>query len=542
MLEGFEHGRRWVILGCLILCHVYFFQIYSNFVSPNELTRLLLTSAIVDDHSLSIDRALKRFGNTQDKANFNGHYYSDKAIGTSLLGIPAFFLLRIGENATGIRASTQEAIFWVRLFTVTIPSILFLRILAGFWMALRPASRLIPYFLFLHLFGTIAFTYSGQFVSHYLLGIFLFCSALYLNEARSKPDHPKHIIFSGLFAGISLLMEFPAVIPVFLICLFALFALRNLRKLLYFALPIIVFIGLILGYNYAIFGTLWDVTYRHMTHDFHKWTIAQGFIGMAWPKPKALYDLLFSRHHGLFFISPFLLLCIPGFYRLITAECWSFIAKLFVGITLATVLIYGSYSSWIGGWNFGPRYITAVVPFLSTGAFYFADEFLQKSFLNRMMFTSVAIWSVICVTVSTITFPFPPDQLTDPIFFLNMSLLMHNTTGQNLCGNVWFFFVLIILTFLIMTFSVGDKQLRISKILRGLAAISFSILLFSLAFLSAPKPSAMDYYVRGWVYVYIGNYAHSLEEMKLALAASSDANTRTIIQKRISYILRMMNS
>ncbi len=542
MLEGFKGSRRWLFVGLLIACHVYFLQIYPLFVSPNELSRLVLTSAIVDDRSITIDEAIKRFGNPQDKAFFNGHYYSDKAIGASLLGIPAFVLLRMLERLTGVHFSAQMAIFWLRVLTVTIPAILFVPALSRFWRRLKPDSKYIPFFLFLHLFGTIAFTYSSLFVSHYLLGMFLFGSILYLNEYRVQPERPfKYLLLSGVLAGASLLMEFPAAVPVAVICFFALVTIRNLRRLSCFALMIVPFVILILGYNYLIFGTPWDVTYRHMTHSFHTAKHTEGLVGMSLPKLEALHGLLFSRHHGLFFLSPFLLLALGGFYRMLATETWAFLAKSFICITLATILTYSGFSYWVAGWNFGPRYITPVLPFLSTAAFYFGDELMQKSFLHRTAIVAAGIWSVLCVTIGTITFPFPPDNLQDPVFFLNFPLMLNGATGKNLAGNPWFFFVLLACALMVMTIRDRTKQIDFSQFLHALAPVGLASLLFLVAFFSRPAPSAMEYYARGSVYLYIGMFEQTLVEMQSALAAGPDSNTRALIEKRITDLHRVLN-
>ncbi len=539
MLDGLEYNRRWMIFILLVACHVYFLHIYPLFVSTNEQSRLLLISAIVDDHSIVIDEAISRYGNSQDKAIFNGRYYSDKAIGSSLLGIPAFLLMRLFESATGVRFSAPMTIYCVRVITVTIPSILFAFFLARFWRKLKPDSKYIPHFLFLHLFGTIAFTYSSLFVSHYLLGIFLFGSAYLVNYCRIQDDRSAKLVFlSGLLAGVSLLMEFPAAVPVAGICVFVIFAFKNFRHPILFALGIVPFVFLILGYNYLIFGTPWDVTYRHMTYSFHSAKHAEGLVGMSMPKLEALHGLLFSRHHGMFFISPFLLLAIGGFYRMGVNKPWAFLGSLCACITLTIVLTYSSFSNWIAGWNFGPRYLASAVPFLSTAAFYFGDEFLNKSFLNRVVIAALGVWSVLCATIGTITFPFPPRNLSDPLFFLNFPLLSNESTGLNLADNPWLFFLLLVLTFLVMIFPKRTKSSNNSKFLQSLASVGLAFILFVVAFLSSPRASAMEYYARGSVYFYLRNYKQSLLEMQLALKQAPDPNTRALIEKRISHISR----
>jgi hypothetical protein len=53
-------------------------------------------------------------------------------------------------------------------------------------------------------------------------------------------------------------------------------------------------------------------------------------------------------------------------------------------------------------------------------------------------------------------------------------------------------------------------------------------------------PSAMEYYARGSVYLYLGKYDNSYSEMQMALAANPDLNARAMIQKRISDLSRIM--
>jgi hypothetical protein len=86
MIDCLTGSRKWFVFGLLLLCHVFFLQIYPHFVPPNEFTRLLLVSAIVDDHTVTIDQAIRRYGDTQDKSNVG-----DTRDGYRT-GIPIYFL------------------------------------------------------------------------------------------------------------------------------------------------------------------------------------------------------------------------------------------------------------------------------------------------------------------------------------------------------------------------------------------------------------------------------------------------------------------
>ena len=57
----------------------------------NEDSRLALIAAVVERHRLDIDEDHEM---TKDKAWYDGHYYSDKAIGTAVLGVPVYAAYR----------------------------------------------------------------------------------------------------------------------------------------------------------------------------------------------------------------------------------------------------------------------------------------------------------------------------------------------------------------------------------------------------------------------------------------------------------------
>src|SRR5436309_3297411 len=160
----------WGCFALLLLCQIFFLRIYPNFISPNELSRLLLISAIWDDHSVQIDHAIQRYGETQDKAEFNGHFFTP-TIGTSLIGLPVYAVL----TSTGHQWSAPALLTWLHIFCVTIPGLLFLIPLTSFWKRFAEESDLSGW-IFVYLFGTIVFTYSSQFISHHLVGICLFSS------------------------------------------------------------------------------------------------------------------------------------------------------------------------------------------------------------------------------------------------------------------------------------------------------------------------------------------------------------------------------
>ncbi len=534
----------------LVLGHIFFLQIYPLFVPPNELSRLLLVSAVLDDGTFQIDQAIQRYGDCEDKASFQGHSYSDKDIGISLLGIPFYALLRLIETVFRIRFSAGIAIFFLRIFTVTFPALLFLPVIARYWLRIRPDSRVVPQFLFLLAFGTIAFPYSVQFISHYLLGMLLFCAVILVPRAGENDEQrtTRTLILSGACCGLALTMEYPAIFPVALVCLYSLWSVRNLRRILIFAAPILFFLCLILAYHYTIFGSPFDVPYRHATGR-HIAQHATGLVGVGLPKPEAIWGLLFSRHHGLFFSSPILIFSIPGLWFLISNKDRRAETVIFAGIILSIVLIYTGFDYWIGGWAFAPRYFAPVVPFLATGVFYFfTDQRIRAYRIWSITGLAAALLSILLITAGTITFPYPPDSVRDPLFFLCFPLMTHNGYGINIgrilglqgFGPALLFFTILVMTYLVWVIPKKGNELPDTRVVRQrIAAVAIAMILVVCGFLTSPAPDAREYYARGLVYTFLARYNEAENDMNLALAQNPAPDLGSRIRNALSQVQRL---
>jgi hypothetical protein len=552
MITGIPEKRQSIFLTLVFLCHIYFFQIYPTFVPTNELSRLLLVSAVVDDHTFAIDRAISRFGDSEDKAFFRGHSYSDKAVGVSLLGIVPYAVLRMAESAFHFHVSAAIALSWLHFFSITIPSILFLPVLSRYWQRMRPDTNLIPHFLFLLLFGTIAFTYSVQFINHYLLGVLLFSSIYWLDRYNGIPNErpSRNLLLAGAAAGLALTMEYPAVFPVALVGLYALWSVRkNILHIAWFVAPLSFFVLLMLAYNYSIFGTPFDVTYRHMT-DRHIEHHARGIVGVRLPKAEAIWGLLFSRHHGLFFISPFLLFSIPGLFLLLRRKEWRVRAWLFAGICLSLLLIYAGFTYWIGGWAVGPRYLAPAMPFLMTAAyFFFTEPKIRKNSLLTLAGIVTGVVSILMVIIGTVTFPYPPDPIKDPHFFVFFPMVNHEGFGYNIgrllgftgLGTLLMFFTLLVITYLVAVAPAGPLIPPSSRTMKRWAAAAVAAcVLITAAFLTSPERDAREYYARGLVYAFVGNYRQASIDMKTALVVNPDKDLEKRIQRTIVQLDRLI--
>jgi hypothetical protein len=81
--------------------------------------------------------------------------------------------------------------------------------------------------------------------------------------------------------------------------------------------------------------------------------------------PEGLPGLLFDQEFGLLVYAPIFVLALPGFARLSRRSRRD--ALVAVGLTVATLLMAGSWPMWRGGWNPPARFLLPVVPALALG-------------------------------------------------------------------------------------------------------------------------------------------------------------------------------
>src|SRR5262245_58050541 len=122
-----RRGAAAIALAALILMG----SVHSANTSWNVNARMATVFAIVERGTFAIDGydgdndALP----TMDKAFFNGHHYSDKAIGVSLLGIPVYAAMQAVSALTGIEWHLQLKIYVIRMAVASVPAAIALALL-----------------------------------------------------------------------------------------------------------------------------------------------------------------------------------------------------------------------------------------------------------------------------------------------------------------------------------------------------------------------------------------------------------------------------
>lgn len=371
---------RW-LAPLLLLFYLYLVNQYPHWKDTNACSRVYQTLAIVDDGGFAIDNCLAQYGNTQDKAQFEGRFYSDKPPGVAFWLSPWARALRWFIPAGELHF--ERTYYWLRVLGLSIPAALF-------WWAVWPqfavwsgSPRVGVSVVLVGSLGTGWLAYSTALYSHVPAGVLLFLSFLSLRTAHALTDSKRSrtwALLAGLLGGAALICDFVVAVAVPILGLWSL--LGGARRwnastagcwLAGLAPPLAAW----MLYNVACFGGPLSVGFLAHSDAGFSQAYQSGWLGIQPPDLAAVPGLLFSPARGLFFVSPALLLGPWGLLLTVRRQSNQGVdaqytvtrteAAVCVGVVVAVLAFATTTVDWRAGWAYGPRYLVPVVPFLLVG-------------------------------------------------------------------------------------------------------------------------------------------------------------------------------
>lgn len=455
--------KYWFAIG-IGFVYLYSFPYFAAIHHANELPRVYLTKAIVDEGTVRIDSGVKRWGRTADVSPARGHCYSNKAPGASFLAVPGYLALK-GVNLGG--EPSLAAMTWTfRLVAGVIPMLLFLVLLWRFLARFAPDPNVRRLVVLTYALGTMAMPYAIMFHGHQLGAICIATAFIVAVWVIEDGLDERWMLAAGAAAGAALFVDYQAVfagVPVAVYIIYKLLAkhprreisparddrffpwmlaelrrmrvipwmlalLRRVRPLRYAVVGAIPPVVALLVYHWRAFGHPFKTGY-----DFSK-TFAhhhqKGFLGMDKLRWEAFTGSTVAPDNGLLFFCPMLLLAFAGWYLLAKKKDW-WTYGLTTSIVAIYILFISSLNFWRGGWQLGPRYITAMLPFAMIPVAVAVSAADRRWWLRGgavgLMLVGIVVYSLSCAE-----YPHFPERFKNPLYEVTFRLIGDGYAPYNL--------------------------------------------------------------------------------------------------------------
>jgi hypothetical protein len=240
--------------------------------------------------------------------------------------------------------------------------------------------------------------------------------------------------WAGLLAGAALLADYQAVFAALPVAVYVVARLRP-RGALWRGLAAAVAgaalpVGFLLVYHAICFGSPWRTGYDASTTyaSFHQ----HGLLGLTEFRWQAFWGSLGRIDNGLLALSPWWLLAIPGSVWLWRQGDRATVA-IAAAVTALYILFISSLNFWRAGWEVGPRYIAAMLPFLLPAVAAQLQRWAARPLRLGLAAGLVGVGITVYV-LSSATFPYWPDTVRHPLYDVTFRLLSDNRVAPSLAS------------------------------------------------------------------------------------------------------------
>ena len=265
---------------------LYFTGLFPPFGNPNELSRLEMVFAFVEQGTFRIDGAIPVLGDHEDKAVSGGHFYSNKAPGLAFAAIPVYRVLRVFFPPP---RSASDAIFvLLRILTVSVLCVVALARFAARLGSAKGSALLV----FALAFGTPLLFYGRSFFGHAWTAALLFLAwDLARKREERAPAGGAGLLAesAGLLCGWAAISEYTAA-PLAMLLALRVARRGSWRTLALFAAGAAVPLLLLLSYDASCFGSPWVLSSAREAHRSYSELAGKGLFGFGAPSPRIARD------------------------------------------------------------------------------------------------------------------------------------------------------------------------------------------------------------------------------------------------------------
>jgi len=206
------------------------------------------------------------------------------------------------------------------------------------------------------------FDFAQPLASFFLLLMFLFL-------LRARDNGLINLVVAGISFGIVILVrtELLILVPILLVAVFFLRSnadpkpnlviTHQIKNLLCFGVPVIVFFLINQYFNYLRFGSWFSMGYYPGSEfEFNLKNISTALIGN-----------LISPGRGILLFFPLSILSCTGLCKLFHTDRW--LAWVLTSFIIGSLLLYSTWKDWGAGLSWGPRFFIPILPYLTLLAF-----------------------------------------------------------------------------------------------------------------------------------------------------------------------------
>jgi hypothetical protein len=394
---------------------------------------------------------------TEDRAERDGRYYSDKAPGMAFLALPVVMSARPllarrsgGEVCAGPDCWFQpngranpyyNALYYLSTVltsvALTAAGVVLFR---SFAIALYQDRGAATFAALALAFGTPLGAWATTFFEHAAAASWLFAGLVAAHWAGRQPaDSPRAVTAGVLVAaplGFALVTSYLTAVPVLLVAAYALLGAwhKPRRWILTAALAATatgaLVVAPLLAYNWAAFGSPFSVGYGHVD-GFEG--MKEGLFGISWPTLTALRGVTIDQYRGLLWVAPIVILYPLGLVAMLREPRHRALGALSAAVAVYYLLVNSGYAYWDGGYSLGPRHMVPVLPFLMLAI---ASLWVKAATVLRSLMVVLGLGGAavnIMAMATTVTpnsaYPHPIAEIIIPRFFTGD---VHSVIGRAL--------------------------------------------------------------------------------------------------------------
>lgn len=360
----------------------------------------LLPFAVFGDHSITFDRFEQWYESQHVKAAWfrrgvDGHYYSAYPILMPLLLMPLYVPACVVLDIPHM--PVERVVLIARILEKLSASLIAALSVAAFWVLAEKLTnqRTALLVTVVYAFGSQTWSTSSQALwQHGASELAIVLGLLCFLWAWERPDHYLPAVLTGVCAGCSVAFRLTNTVFFLVLAGYLLSSRWSLVRKGAFALAAVPLPAAFTIYSLWVFGhSLGAVS--DAESGFARGALHSGLPG-----------LLISPSRGLLVFSPVFLFAAFGIYRwFLDGRKWHpEIYGICLLVAAAHLVLIGRWSGWPGGYNYGPRLLTDVVPCLVI-LMIPAMQLVERSRTWKLAFASALLVSVTVQAIGVFFYP-----------------------------------------------------------------------------------------------------------------------------------------